>query len=122
MNNEERDQQWSSLHEVLRQTLAPFGIESAFGEGDYWLLDDDYGDTTQKVCVWRPSFLSSELIELIQQVLSQYSQWRVMIQLELEVNGSVDSSNGFVVYPDRVISHWVTQAEVFIELRQRLRL
>lgn len=122
MNNEEREQQWTSLYETLRQTLAPLGTENAFGEGDYWLVDDDYGDTAQKVCVWRPSFLTTEVVKLTQKALSKYNQWRVMVQLEIEVDGTIDTSNGFVIYPDRIVPHWVTQADVFTELRERLHL
>lgn len=122
MNNEEREQQWTSLYEVLHQTLAPLGTPNAFGDGDYWLVDDDYGDTTQKVCVWCPAFLTPELIKLIQKALAEFKQWRVMMQLEVEVNGSIDSSNGFIIYSDRIEPHWVTEAPVFSELRKRLRL
>jgi hypothetical protein len=122
MNEDVRSEEWQALFNVLHRELAPLGIEDAFRKGDYWLVDDDYGDTTQKLCVWQPSFLQPSLIDLLQKALGSYGDWRLMVQIEVEVDGVLDTSNGFVIYPDRVDSHWVSDAEVFDALRKRLHL
>ena len=122
MNEDMRRQEWQSLYDVLCRTLASLGTENARGNGDYWLVDDDYGDTTQKLCVWRPEFLQPSLIRLLQAKLGAYSHWRVMVQLEVKVNGVLDTSNGFLVYHDKIQPHWASDASVFLDLRKRLHL
>ena len=122
MNEDVRSDEWQALYDALHSALAPLGTEDAYGKGDYWLVDDDYGDTTQKLCVWRPSFLQPSLIHLFQKTLGGYTRWRLMVQLEVEVDGQLDTSNGFTVYPDKVEPHWVSSADVFVDLRKRLRV
>lgn len=122
MNEDVRSGEWQALYDALHSALAPLGTEDAYGKGDYWLVDDDYGDFTQKLCVWRPSFLQPSITHLFQKTLGTYSHWRLMVQLEVEVNGVLDTSNGFTVYCDKVEPHWVSDADVFVELRKRLHL
>lgn len=122
MNEDVRSQEWQALYAALHDMLTPLGVENAFGSGDYWLVDDDYGDTTQKLCVWRLSFLQPNLIRLLQKMLAECRHWRLMVQLEIEVDGVLDTANGFVVYFDRVEPHWVSESPVFVDLRKRLHL
>ena len=122
MSEDERAQQWQSLYEALGKALALFGIENPFGEADYWLVDDDYGDTTHKICVHRLPFLRPEVITAIQESLKQFPGWRVMVQLEIEIDGASDASSGFVIYPEKIESHWAREAQAFADLRKRLNL
>ncbi|HWT18507.1 MAG TPA: hypothetical protein VN280_06295 [Variovorax sp.] len=122
MNEDLRSHEWQALYDALHSALASRGAEDACGKGDYWLVDDDYGDTTQKLCVFRPSLLEPSLIPLFQKTLGTYSHWRLMVQLEVQVDGVLDTSNGFVVYSNKVEPHWVSDADVFVDLRKRLHL
>lgn len=122
MSEDEREQQWQSLYEALGKVLALFGIENPFGEADYWLVDDDYGDTTHKVCVHRLSFLRPEVITAIQESLKRLPGWRVIVQLEIEIDGAADASSGFVIYPEKIEPHWEKDAPAFADLRKRLNL
>ena len=107
MNDEEkRDEEWDDLYNALSKSLRRFGVENAYGEADYWLVDDDYGDTTHKVCVHRLSFLRKELIVAIQQSIKSFPNWKVMVQLEMSVDGASTAQEGFLIYPDRVEQHW----------------
>jgi hypothetical protein len=38
---QERD--WQALHDAITATLDRFGRKDAFGRGDYWLVDDNWG-------------------------------------------------------------------------------
>jgi hypothetical protein len=38
---QERD--WRTLHDAITAILDRFGRRDAFGEGDYWLVDDNRG-------------------------------------------------------------------------------
>ena len=115
-----RDEEWKRLYEELRRSLKTLGIENAYGDADYWLVDDDYGDTTHKVCVHRNSFLTPAVITAIQNALQRFPQWRVMLQLEFPIAGVPDASSGLIIYPNGIEEHW--DRKLVAELVARLGL
>ena len=115
-----RDDEWIRLYEDLRRTLNLLGTENAFGEADYWLVDDDYGDTTQKICVHQKSFLKPSLVAAIQKTLQLFPHWRVMLQIEFPVAGVADASCGVIIYANEVEEHW--DRELLVEVATRLGL
>jgi hypothetical protein len=114
MSTDARDKEWAPLYESLKKSLAQLGQEDAFGDGDYWLVDDDYGGTAQKLCIHKLTYLSSHLIATIQTVLKSFPAWHVLVQLETEIDGQPTPPEGIVVYPNHVEQHWdrVVFAEV----------
>jgi hypothetical protein len=120
MSESVRDQEWKSLYAELQKSLLRFGTENAFGEADFWLVDDDYGDTTQKVCVHTLSFLRPEVILAVQNLLKQFPRWRVMVQLEMELQGVPADSSGLVIYSGSIEQHW--DRDVFADLAKSLNL
>lgn len=106
MSSDNRDQDWSSLYTILRKSLGLIGTENAFGDADFWLVDDDYGTTAQKLCVNKLSFLRPQLIAAIQKALTTFPAWQVLVQLEIEIDGIHLPPEGIVVYLDHVDQHW----------------
>lgn len=106
MSTDARDEEWAALYESLRAALAKLGREDAFGDGDYWLVDDDYGGVAQKLCVHRLAFLDSSLVTTIQAVLTRFPGWHVLVQLEAEIDGHPTPPEGIVIYPNHVEQHW----------------
>lgn len=106
MSMDERDKQWASLYATLRKSLALLGTENAFGEADYWIVDDDYGDTAHKLCVHKLSFLRPQLIAAIQEALKPYPEWRLLVQMEAKLDGSPLPPDGLVIHTDHVEQHW----------------
>jgi hypothetical protein len=44
-----QESQWAQLYDALRQALDRFGKDDAFGKGDYWLMDENWGIYQQKL-------------------------------------------------------------------------
>ena len=120
MSMDERGKQWASLYGTLSKSLALLGTENAFGEGDYWIVDDNYGDATHKLCVHRLSFLRPQLVDAVREALKPYPQWRVLVQMEIELNGTPIPSEGVIIYADHVEQHWDTAK--FASLARALNL
>src|SRR3954462_7963829 len=94
--------QWQDLYKELKALLAAHGEESPFGNGDYWLFDDNWGGAMQKVCVFNIAFLDRALATEIQRLLCKtpFQKWGVMFALELKNHGQpipTISSDGIVV-------------------------
>ena len=76
-----RDDEWQTLYRSLGAALSQFGEEDAYGNGDYWVVDDDYGDTSHKVCVSRLAFITPELVAAVQRSQADMPHWRVLLQV-----------------------------------------
>ena len=76
-------QEWESIYGTLKSTLAEYGHEDAFGAGDFWVVDDNYGSPQHKVCVFKPSFLTRPMVTAIQRILmGQTLQWEVLLSFD----------------------------------------
>ena len=77
--------EWDALYADLRALLATYGHEDAVGNGDFWLVDDNYGTPQHKVCVTRISFITRPLCLEIQRAIRKYSlPWEVLLALDLK--------------------------------------
>jgi len=75
--------------------------------GDFWLVDDDWGGHLQKVCVFRIGFVTRRLVSDVQALLdSEFSDWGVMIQLEINDSSESIPPEGLIVYADSVEEAW----------------
>lgn len=114
MMTNERDEEWKALYLSLGEVLSQFGREDPYGDGDYWLVDDDYGDTAHKVCVSRLAFLTPELIVAVQRALADLPHWRVLLQVDEQVNDAPASSTGVTVFSSSVAA-WHAEGAVIMK-------
>ncbi len=66
---EPRAREWKLLYALLRSVMARGGTESPVGNGDFWLVDDDWGGHLQKVSVFRIGFITKRLVSDVQMLL-----------------------------------------------------
>jgi hypothetical protein len=93
-----RDEEWSELYERLSATLAAQGREDSLGDGDYWLVDDDWGGHHHKICISNPNFYSAQVQCVLQDVLrGGFEHWGIYVVFE-DQSGRA----GFIVYCDAV--------------------
>ena len=111
MMTKQHDEKWKDLYLSLGEVLSQFGREDPYGNGDYWLVDDDYGDTAHKVCVSRIAFLSPELIVAVQRALTDLPDWSVLLQIDEQSDGAPASSTGVTVFFGGVEPHGALSVE-----------
>jgi hypothetical protein len=81
----EQDTEWRLLYAKLSGLLESAGDPDPYGNGDYWLVDDDWGSKQHKICIFRIESVSSTLIEAIQKILQPFGpDWEVLIALEIQ--------------------------------------
>ena len=102
LNSDRLDMEWHELHAALGNVLSRFGIEDPFGEGDYWIVDDNWGDPSHKVCISRESFVTPELLSTIQQAMAGYPAWRVLLQIDEALGRAAGSATGYTVRADQI--------------------
>jgi hypothetical protein len=89
-NEARREREWRELYSQLNKLLAKEGRSSPYGEGDYWIVDDGWGDNRQMVYVFRIDFLRQDLAREVQSLLRRIAPgWE---QLLLREPSSVELS------------------------------
>jgi hypothetical protein len=85
-----RQRDWRRLYEGLEKTLSVHGRNDPFGEGDYFLIDDDYGAYQHKVECSNESFFWSGAALNTQALLCEYEgPWEVIFVLARKSCGPV---------------------------------
>jgi len=103
----ERAEVWRELYSLLRALCLRSGVESPYGKGDFWIVDDDWGGQLHKICVFRISFITKRLVGDIQALLqTQFADWGVMFQLEILNAVETIPPEGLVVYADAIEEAW----------------
>ena len=102
-----KQSEWRRLYARLRPLLTKHGKESPYGDGDFWLVDDDWGGELHKICVSNIRFLSRDVVKEIQNLLkTEFPSWGVMCQLEITNAKLRVPPEGIVIYGDRVEEAW----------------
>jgi hypothetical protein len=101
--NSEQEREWQILQDRIIGLLQRFGRKDAFGEGDYWLLDDNWGRFRQELEIQNLKLLQPHIVKSLQVLLADYPKW--YITARVDVPGKEDSwpSMGLVIYPGEIV-------------------
>src|SRR5215831_7870565 len=107
INEGTRHYEWEALYAELRAVLAFFGRENPYGDGDFWIVDDDWGGYQHKICVNQLSFLSRDVAKAVQQVIAKYvSPWEIVIALDFPDPSRPPGGEGILVRKSAIEQHW----------------
>lgn len=85
-SEEPLDQQgaeWEALYAEIKTVLAPWGVEDAFGKGDYLIVDDNYGWNGQKIEIHSVRMLKVPIIEHLHALLNSFPDWQIVIAVDI---------------------------------------
>lgn len=106
-SGETDSREWSALYRRLEEYLRDRGWSDSEGRGDYFLLDEDHGNSNQSLTIYRIEFLTPDLVSGIQDILRDgYSTWAVYVVLDLLPPVEGVSSDGLQICADCVIETW----------------
>jgi hypothetical protein len=93
-----REERWEALYDRLFDDLAEVGKNDACGDGDYWIVDDDWGGLEQKICVTQPGFWTDAIQARVRRILDEdFRDWGVFVVFE---DGS--RRRGLIIYFDHL--------------------
>ena len=102
-----RLREFDELYHVLSDSLSRLGTESDVGEGDFWVLDDDYGSPQHKVYVHRVPFLTRSVAATIQQALhGRKLPWEVIVEFSDRDPRRHPDDWGITIRPNEIEEHW----------------
>ena len=98
---QERD--WQTLHDAITATLDQFGRKDAFGEGDYWLVDDNWGRWSHQLEFQNLEMFKPHIIKALQDLLAPYPDWYIEIGVAVPEKYGIWPGMGLIVYPDEIV-------------------
>lgn len=98
-----RTRDWKVLHDRISKVLDNFGRKDAFGRGDYWLLDEDWGWFVHQVEFSTLEILRPHVILALQQVISSYPDWEIPVRLCIPEKREIWPGMGIIVHSDEII-------------------
>src|SRR5258707_1249924 len=94
---------WQVLHDAITATLDRFGRKDAFGKGDYWLLDDNWGRLSQQLEFQNLELFKPQIIKVLQDLLAGYPDWYITIRVAVPGKEKIWPGMGLIIYSDEVI-------------------
>jgi hypothetical protein len=85
MNTEdiERDRIWDDLYRKIVALLRPHGRNDAIGEGEYWILDDNYGWRRQTIYVFDLKILDPVIVAALRDLLNGLPDWDIVLAIDV---------------------------------------
>jgi hypothetical protein len=98
--------EWDALYCELQDALSKFGREDAFGDGDYWIVDDNYSSPQHKVCVHQVSFITLPMVTAVQRLLrGRQLRWEVLVVFDFHDPQRHPDDHGLTITAHQVVEH-----------------
>ncbi len=80
---DKQEADWEALYAKIKTLLALWGIENAFGKGDYLIVDDNYGWNHQQIEIHSLRMLKPLIIEQLHALLNNFPGWQIVIAVDV---------------------------------------
>lgn len=95
--------EWQTLHDRITHMLDQFGQRNCIRQGDYWLLDDNWGWEVQQLEFQNLALLTPEIIRELQAGLTGYPKWSITIRVDVVGKEKDWPGMGIIIHPDEII-------------------
>jgi hypothetical protein len=98
-----QDKEWQILHDKITETLDRFGKKNAFGKGDYWLVDDNWGWCRQQLEFQNLNLFRPHVIKALQALLANLPNWEITVRVDFVGKEKSWPGMGLVISHDQII-------------------
>lgn len=82
-DDETRDRIWSDLYRRIVDLLGRYGKEDAIGDGDFWVVDDNYGWRRHTVNIFDLKMLRPHIVAALRRLLGDLPDWAIVLALDI---------------------------------------
>ncbi len=106
-DREVKELEWKVLEERLHAVLARYGMNDAFGEGDFFLVDDQAGECAHKLELQNCSLLTRDLAKDVQAALAGLKHdWSLFVTLHFDKAPLKWYHPWIAIHADRIEECW----------------
>jgi hypothetical protein len=98
---QERD--WGTLYDRIGKVLRSFGTEDPFGNGDYLLVDDNYGWHRHIIEVQRLHMFEVPIVRTLQSLLRDFPEWEVNMIVDVPGTEQNWPNMGITIRADSIV-------------------
>jgi hypothetical protein len=98
-----QEREWLILHDQITEALDRVGRKDPFGEGDYWLLDENWGWYAQQLEVQNLKLLAPPIIRSLQALLADYPEWDIRVRIDVPGEEDGRPGMGLTIYHDEIV-------------------
>jgi hypothetical protein len=98
-----QDQEWADLHDRIDAVLQRFGRKDAFGDGDYWPVDESSHWYLLQVEVQNLRMLKPDVVAALQAALAGYPDWEIAMGVDIQKRVPPWPGMGLVIRHDEII-------------------
>ena len=82
-DNRRLDLQWNVLYNSINAITKEYGVEDAEGKGDFWQIDDNYGNYEHHLYLFKIRLLKTPIIERIYCLIAEtLREWNVAVHID----------------------------------------
>jgi hypothetical protein len=101
--DDERDLIWDDLYRRIVDLLSAYGKEEPTGDGDFWVVDDNYGWPRQTINVFTLKMLDLGVISGLRVLLDNFPDWEIIIALDVPGTEGVWPPMGVTIRKHEII-------------------
>ena len=75
----------------------------AFGKGDYWLLDENWGRYRQELEIQNLNLLQPHIVKSLQALLADLPNWYITARVDVPGKEKIWPGMGVIIYPDEIV-------------------
>lgn len=98
-----QDRDWQILHDRIAAILDRFGRRDAFGNGDCWLVDDNWGQYRHLIEIQNLNLLQPHIVKALQAALADYPRWELCIGVDVIRGDRKWPGMGLIIYSDEIV-------------------
>jgi hypothetical protein len=101
--NSLQENEWENLYGRIRALLQNFGADNPIREGDYWLVDENWGIRQQKLEVQNLTLLAPAIVEQLQTLLAEFPAWEIVLSVDVPGKEHIWPGMGLIIGHKEII-------------------
>jgi hypothetical protein len=102
-SSEVQRRDWQALHDAITETLDQFVRRNAFGDGDYSLVDDNWGTRRHRLEFQNLDLLRPEILGALQALLTGYDDWCITVRVDVPGTEGVWPGMGLIIHHGEIV-------------------
>lgn len=102
-DEEIQDHIWDSLYRAIVGFLKLYGKEDACGDGDYWVVDDNYGWRRHTIDVFDLRMFDVVIVKGLRRLLQNIPNWDIVLVLDTPGVGETIPPMGVTIRRHEII-------------------